>query len=123
MTTSAASQSSSISFARRQIFLIDDTPPLHPQHASDSPKLIQQGVRLVTTLQACWLSPVPLSRRRNDSNCLVPMAAALRTALHTASLVHDDTIDNALMRRGLPILESIMDEGTTVLVGDHLSPS
>jgi geranylgeranyl pyrophosphate synthase len=47
------------------------------------------------------------------------MAAAIEL-LHTASLVHDDTIDNSLVRRGLPTLNSIIDEGTTVLVGDFL---
>jgi geranylgeranyl pyrophosphate synthase len=54
-----------------------------------------------------------------DLEKLVPMAAAIEL-LHTASLVHDDTIDNALVRRGLPTLNSILDEGTTVLVGDFL---
>src|SRR5207248_11077272 len=54
-----------------------------------------------------------------DLERLVPMAAAVEL-LHTASLVHDDTIDNALVRRGLPTLNSMMDEGTTVLVGDFL---
>lgn len=54
-----------------------------------------------------------------DLEKLVPMAAAVEL-LHTASLVHDDTIDNSLIRRGLPTLNSIMDEGTTVLVGDFL---
>src|SRR3954465_9076837 len=50
---------------------------------------------------------------------LVPLAAAIEL-LHTASLVHDDTIDQALMRRGLPTLNSMIDGGTTVLVGDYL---
>jgi geranylgeranyl pyrophosphate synthase len=54
-----------------------------------------------------------------DLEKLVPMAAAIEL-LHTASLVHDDTIDNSLVRRGLPTLNSMMDEGTTVLVGDFL---
>jgi geranylgeranyl pyrophosphate synthase len=54
-----------------------------------------------------------------DLDRLVPLAAAIEL-LHTASLVHDDTIDQALMRRGLPTLNTVMDEGTTVLVGDYL---
>src|SRR5205814_3640038 len=48
-----------------------------------------------------------------------PLAAAIEL-LHTASLVHDDTIDQALIRRGLPTLNSMLDGGTTVLVGDYL---
>src|SRR5687768_11829720 len=54
-----------------------------------------------------------------DRERLVPLAAAIEL-LHTASLVHDDTIDRALMRRGLPTLNSLIDAGTTVLVGDYL---
>ncbi|MDQ6695076.1 MAG: polyprenyl synthetase family protein [Chloroflexota bacterium] len=54
-----------------------------------------------------------------DPEILLPMSAALEL-LHTASLVHDDTIDQALIRRGLPTLNSLIDEGTTVLVGDYL---
>lgn len=50
---------------------------------------------------------------------LVPMAAAIEL-LHTASLVHDDTIDEALVRRGLPTLNALVDPGTTVLVGDYI---
>jgi len=54
-----------------------------------------------------------------DLERLVPLSAAIEL-LHTASLIHDDTIDNALIRRGLPTLNSVIDEGTTVLVGDFL---
>lgn len=54
-----------------------------------------------------------------DIEHLLPMAAAIEL-LHTASLVHDDTIDHALMRRGLPTLNSLIDPGTTVLVGDYI---
>jgi geranylgeranyl pyrophosphate synthase len=54
-----------------------------------------------------------------DLDKLLPMAAAIEL-LHTASLVHDDTIDHALLRRGLPTLNTLIDEGTTVLVGDYL---
>jgi len=54
-----------------------------------------------------------------DLEKLLPMSAAIEL-LHTATLVHDDTIDQALIRRGLPTLNSLLDEGTTVLAGDYL---
>lgn len=54
-----------------------------------------------------------------DLERLLPLAAAIEL-LHTASLIHDDTIDQALVRRGLPTLNSLIDPGTTVLVGDYL---
>ncbi|MCS7002926.1 MAG: polyprenyl synthetase family protein, partial [Dehalococcoidia bacterium] len=50
---------------------------------------------------------------------LVAMATAMEL-LHTASLVHDDMIDNASTRRGHSTLNSVWNGGTAVLVGDYL---
>jgi len=47
-------------------------------------------------------------------------AAAGVELLHVASLVHDDTIDRAALRRGKPTLNSVMSVGGTILVGDFL---
>lgn len=54
-----------------------------------------------------------------DLTRLVPMAAAIE-ALHTATLVHDDVIDVAFLRRGNPTLNSLWNSSTAVLVGDYL---
>ncbi|MGE5602047.1 MAG: polyprenyl synthetase family protein [Nitrososphaerales archaeon] len=40
--------------------------------------------------------------------------------LHNATLVHDDLIDNALMRRGMTTLNAQWNKGATVLAGDYL---
>ena len=40
--------------------------------------------------------------------------------LHTATLVHDDLIDNSLLRRGMPTLNSQWSPGATVLTGDFI---
>jgi geranylgeranyl pyrophosphate synthase len=40
--------------------------------------------------------------------------------LHTASLVHDDTVDRAGMRRGRPTLNSVLPSGAVILLGDFL---
>jgi geranylgeranyl pyrophosphate synthase len=50
---------------------------------------------------------------------LIPAAAGVEM-LHTASLVHDDTIDKAQLRRGQPTLNSMFDSGTVILIGDYL---
>lgn len=50
---------------------------------------------------------------------LVPTAAAIEL-LHTATLVHDDLIDNAGSRRGSPTLNTMTSVRATVLVGDYL---
>ncbi len=54
-----------------------------------------------------------------DQLKLRQVAAAVEM-LHTATLVHDDTIDEALLRRGSPTLNSALSGGTVVLVGDYL---
>lgn len=40
--------------------------------------------------------------------------------LHTATLVHDDLIDNSILRRGNPTLNSLWAPDATVLTGDFL---
>jgi len=47
-------------------------------------------------------------------------AAAGVEMLHTATLVHDDLIDGALMRRGRGTLNARWTPGATVLTGDYL---
>jgi geranylgeranyl pyrophosphate synthase len=47
-------------------------------------------------------------------------AAAGVELLHTASLVHDDTVDRAAIRRGKPTLNSVFDHGSVILIGDYL---
>jgi len=50
---------------------------------------------------------------------LVIISSAIEL-LHTATLVHDDLIDGALLRRGMPTLNSQWSPGATVLTGDFL---
>ncbi len=50
---------------------------------------------------------------------LIYLATAIEL-LHTATLVHDDLIDGALLRRGIPTLNSKWSPAATVLTGDFL---
>ncbi len=54
-----------------------------------------------------------------DPQVTLPLAAALEL-LHTATLIHDDLVDNAMVRRGHPTLNAITSTGVTVLVGDYM---
>jgi geranylgeranyl pyrophosphate synthase len=47
------------------------------------------------------------------------MATAVEL-MHTATLVHDDAIDNSLVRRGRPTINSLWGEDRAVLLGDYL---
>lgn len=50
---------------------------------------------------------------------LISLSASIEM-LHTATLVHDDLIDGALLRRGNPTLNSHWSPAATVLTGDHI---
>ncbi len=50
---------------------------------------------------------------------LLPMATAIEI-LHTATLVHDDAIDNSLVRRGRPTINKVWGEDKAILLGDYL---
>jgi geranylgeranyl pyrophosphate synthase len=50
---------------------------------------------------------------------IVALAAAVEM-LHTSTLVHDDVIDGALLRRGAPTLNAIWNGGSTVLAGNYM---
>ena len=54
-----------------------------------------------------------------DLELLVPLATSVEL-LHTASLVHDDVIDNASTRRSRPTANSVFDNTTTVMLGDYM---
>ena len=55
----------------------------------------------------------------SDPETLITAGAGVEL-LHTASLVHDDTVDRAALRRGRPTLNSILSSGAVILLGDFL---
>ncbi len=56
---------------------------------------------------------------RQDYSRVVALAASIEM-LHTATLVHDDVIDGALLRRGAPTLNATWSGGSTVLAGNYM---
>lgn len=54
-----------------------------------------------------------------DLERTVTLAAAVEM-LHTATLVHDDMIDGALLRRGIPTLNAEWTPAATILTGDFI---
>ena len=56
---------------------------------------------------------------RYDLDLLVPMAASVEL-LHTATLVHDDVIDEATERRGRPTAAAQFSNGPSVMLGDYM---
>lgn len=61
------------------------------------------------------------SRMLNDAPSEAAMhLAAITEMLHTATLVHDDVIDESGLRRGKPTANATWNNATAVLVGDYL---
>lgn len=54
-----------------------------------------------------------------ETDDAIPAAAGVEL-LHTASLIHDDSIDKAAIRRGTPTLNTELSTGAVVLIGDFL---
>lgn len=47
-------------------------------------------------------------------------AAVIVELLHTATLIHDDVVDNSNFRRGAPSINAIWENKISVLIGDYL---
>ncbi len=56
----------------------------------------------------------------NDINQKSLRGAILVELLHTATLVHDDVVDGAEKRRGLPSINAVWKNKVAVLMGDYL---
>ncbi|GAA3010417.1 polyprenyl synthetase family protein [Tetragenococcus solitarius] len=54
-----------------------------------------------------------------DRQKSVALAAAIEM-LHTATLIHDDIVDDASLRRNLPTISAKFDNNTAVYAGDYL---
>ena len=54
-----------------------------------------------------------------DLKYLLPMAVSVEL-MHTATLVHDDAIDKAVVRRGQPTINKLWGEDPAILLGDYL---
>jgi len=93
----------------------EPTHPDYPQLTTVLEGLLESGgkrLRPALALLAARFHPT-------DPDRLVALAAAVEM-LHTATLVHDDLIDGALLRRGRMTLNARWSPETTVLVGDYL---
>lgn len=87
----------------------------HPDLQSVLAYLLTSGgkrIRPVVTLLAGGMMGA-------DEEKLLNLAAAVEL-LHTATLVHDDLIDGALLRRGIPTLNTRWSPAATVLAGDYI---
>ncbi|MGY3766760.1 polyprenyl synthetase family protein [Vagococcus vulneris] len=78
--------------------------------------VIQAGGKL---LRPAYLLLFSEFGKKKDIKKSVALAAAMET-LHTATLVHDDVIDEADTRRGVNTLQTKFDRDVAVYAGDYL---
>ncbi len=87
----------------------------HPELSQALNYLLSSGgkrIRPAVTLLAGGIVKADIDR-------LITLAAAIEL-LHTATLVHDDLIDGALFRRGIPTLNAQWSPAATILTGDYI---
>jgi geranylgeranyl pyrophosphate synthase len=77
------------------------------------------GKRLRPALALLAAELTTTAGNQADNECVIALAAAVEM-LHTSTLVHDDVIDGALLRRGAPTLNAVWNGGATVLAGNYM---
>ena len=60
------------------------------------------------------------SKLENNPNDMTYISAATVEMLHVATLLHDDVVDDAKIRRGWPTVNSIWKSKLAILVGDYM---
>lgn len=88
--------------------------------------LINKIVTHITTYKGKRLRPILLllcSGLKGGITEYSIKAATIVELLHTATLIHDDVIDESELRRGGPSLNSIWSDKISILVGDYLFSS
>ncbi len=78
------------------------------------------GKRLRPALALLAYGLEPPAHNAGESYARVISLAASVEMLHTATLVHDDVIDDALLRRGAATLNASWTKGATVLAGNFM---
>lgn len=81
--------------------------------------LISAGGKRIRPAFAWMAACFGEGERREKLERLMPLLAALEL-VHTASLVHDDIIDRANVRRGKPTVNFVHGDAAALYVGDYL---
>lgn len=79
-------------------------------------EMIHSGGKLLRPAYQLLFSQFGPEQDRKKATAL----AASIELLHTATLIHDDIVDDASVRRGLPTIRASFDNNTAVYAGDYL---
>ncbi len=95
--------------------MLEKHPASHPDIETALHHLLSSGGKRVRPAVLILFARMFNASREQAAS----MAAAIEL-LHNATLVHDDFIDGALLRRGAPTLNAHWSPGATVLTGDYI---
>ena len=86
-------------------------------------KLINSILKYVLKYKGKQFRPILsilCSKLENEPNANTYLSAATVEMLHVATLLHDDVVDDATIRRGWPTSNSIWKSKLSILVGDYM---
>ncbi|MCI6154449.1 MAG: polyprenyl synthetase family protein [Bacteroidales bacterium] len=90
---------------------------------AESP-MVAQSIEKIAATRGKHIRPILVglvaSLQGKSPNAQTVSCAVLLEMLHAASLIHDDVIDQATLRRGKPTLNAFYDNHAAVLVGDYI---
>ena len=126
--TTAARQRTPVTDALRAIqgpvrdrleFVVDE---MHAIVSSDLPMIEQVSAHLLRMRGKMFRPTLTLLA---SAVCGDPQPRAIRLAavvelMHLATLVHDDSVDHSVLRRGLPTVNSLFSHQVSVIMGDFL---
>ncbi len=96
--------------------LIDDISPSSRALCGILQEIFKAGGKRLRPALS-FLMTKALGEKINENIYLI---AEISELIHTASLVHDDIIDNSMIRRGQPTTNSKWDNAITVISGDFM---
>ncbi|MDE6654556.1 MAG: polyprenyl synthetase family protein [Muribaculaceae bacterium] len=91
------------------------------ERLSTSNPLMNQVIESFLRNKGKQLRPIILlltAKMFGDINDSAIAAASAVELLHNASLIHDDVVDNSMMRRNSPSINAVWDNHIAVLIGD-----
>jgi len=92
--------------------LVEDDLPLIAEVSTHTLKMRGKMFRPTLALLASEVEGTPDHR--------APTVAAIIELMHIATLVHDDSVDHSVLRRGLPSVNSLFSHEISVIMGDFL---
>src|SRR2546423_10485582 len=126
--TTAARQRTPVTDALRAIqgpvrdrleFVVDE---MHAIVSSDLPMIEQVSAHLLRMRGKMFRPTLTLlaSAVSGDPQPRAIRLAAVVELMHLATLVHDDSVDHSVLRRGLPTVNSLFSHQVSVIMGDFL---